>query len=141
MSRTHRKPGIVRVLCTRPFHQGTDEWARFGHHHVTNLRMVEIRGRARLIWPGAAQRTRTVDVTVPTSDGGRHVLFSHRTTVGAPMKFWRVIGEERFWMFRFRCPCGLDVQRPESELLEYAQRYAAERPGERIPLDIVSVAS
>lgn len=133
MSRNHRRRGVVRIICTDPFHKDSEDWVRYGHHWLLNLRQVEGRDRARLIVPGARQRIRTVQVTTPD---GSIVLFEHDVDPQSPVKDYRLVGPERYLIFRFRCPCGRDPQPLESDLLEIAARYREELPGRRVEIDI-----
>jgi hypothetical protein len=134
MTRNRRSPDIVRITCTDSFHRDTGEWARYGHAHLLNLREVEGRDRMRLIVPGAKQRTRLVETTTPD---GALVLFEREEDPQSPVKDYRLVGPEQFLIFRFRCQCGRDVQRPENELLDIAARYREAFPGQRVEIDLV----
>jgi hypothetical protein len=134
MPRSHRRPGVVRIVCTDTFHRDTEEWARYGHHHLLNLRQVEVHGRARLIVPGAKQRTRTVQVTTPD---GSLVLFEQEEDPKSPIKPYRLVGDERHFIFQFQCSCGRYPQRREDELLGIAARFREAFPGRRVEIDLV----
>lgn len=136
MTRNRRSPDIVRMDCTDLFHEDSEEWARYGHHWLLNLREVEVSGRTRLIVPGARQRIRTVQVTTPD---GSLVLFEHDIDPMSPVKDYRLVGPERYLIFRFRCSCGRDPQPLESELLDIAARHRAEKPGQRVEIDLVEL--
>jgi hypothetical protein len=133
VTRKRHSPDILRITCTGSFHRDSDEWARYGHHHLRNLRQIEGRDRTRLIVPGSRQRTRLVQTTTP--DGV--VIFERPEDPQSPVKDYRLVGSERFLIFRFRCECGRDVQRREDELLEIAARHRRELPGQRVEIDIV----
>jgi hypothetical protein len=134
VSRNRRSPGIVRMICTDAHHRDGAEWARYGHHWLLNLRQVEGRDRTRLIVPSEKQRTRMVQVTTPDEN---LVLFEHQVDPRSPVKDYRLAGDERYLIFRFRCPCGRDVQRTESQLLDIVARYQTEFPGQRVEIDLV----
>jgi hypothetical protein len=134
MSRTHRHPDVVRVVCTDSYHRDSEAWARHGHHWLLNLRQIEGPDRPRLIVPGARQRTRMVQVTTPD---GSLVLFERRADPQLPVKDFRLVGDARYLIFRFQCECGRDPQRPESDLLEIAARHRGELPGRRVEIDLV----
>jgi hypothetical protein len=134
MSRSHRSPDIIRITCTDTFHRDSAEWARYGHHWLLNLRLLEAKDRVRLTVPGSQQRTRTVQVTTP---GGSLVLFEHKVDPQSPVKGYRLAGDDRYLIFRFRCGCGRDSQRPENDLLEIAARYRGAFPDRRTEIDIM----
>lgn len=134
MSRNHRRPGVVRITCTDPYHQDSDEWIRYGHHWLLNLRQIEGRDRTRLIVSGEKHRTKLVQVTTPD---GTMVLFEREEDPQSPVKDYQLVGPERFLIFRFRCQCGRDVQRPENELLDIAARFREAFPDRRIEIDLV----
>jgi len=136
MSRNRRSPDIIRITCTDTFHEDSDTWATYQHHHLLNLRQVEGPGRTRLIVPGARQRTRLVQVTTPD---GSIVLFEREEDPQSPVKDYRLVGDERYWIFRFFCPCGRDPQRREDELLGIAARHREELPGQRVEIDLVEL--
>lgn len=134
MSRNRHQAGVVRVVCADSYHRDSDDWARYGHHHLLNLRQVEGRDRTRLIVPGARQRTRLVETTTPD---GALVLFEREEDPRSPVKDYRLVDDERFLIFRFRCQCGRDVQRREDELLSIAARFREAFPGRRVEIDLV----
>jgi hypothetical protein len=134
MSRNHRSPEIVRITCTDIFHGDSAEWARYGHHWLLNLRLLEGKDRLRLTVPGSQQRMRTVQVTTPD---GSLVLFERRADPQSPIKDYRLSGDARYLIFRLQCSCGRDPQRPENELLDLAARHREELPGRRVEIDIV----
>lgn len=135
MSRNRRSPDIIRIVCADSFHSDTGEWARFGRHHLLNLRQVEGRDRTRLIVPGEKQRTRVVQTTA--ADGT--VIFERPEDPQSPVKPWRLAGPERYLFFRFLCPCGRNPQVREDELLEIAARHREELPGQRVEVDLVEL--
>ena len=134
MTRNRRSPDIVRIICTDLFHSDGDQWAAHGHYWLLNLRQVEGRDRVRLVAPGVRQRTRTVQVT--TVDGSI-VLFEHRVDPKSPVKDYRLVGDGRYLIFRFRGSCGRDVQKLENELLGLAARHRDALPGRRVEIDLV----
>jgi hypothetical protein len=75
-------------------------------------------------------------VQTATPDGSI-VLFERLEDPQSPAKDYRLAGDARYLIFRFRCACGRDPQRPENELLELAARHRAELPGQRVEIDIV----
>jgi len=133
MSRNRRSTDIIRIVCTDSFHEGSDAWAKYAHHWLLNLRQIEGHDRTRLIVPGARQRIRTVQVTTPD---GSIVLFEREEDPQSPVKDYRLVGDELFLIFRFRCQCGRDVQRREDELLSIAARFRETFPGRRVEIDI-----
>lgn len=114
MSRNHRRSGVVRITCTDPTHQGTREWQRNGSRHVTTLYLAERAGN---------------------SEGPRVTLHWDGESPNAPTKDRRRADGQ--WVLRFRCRCGRDVQRAESDLLDIAQRYAAAFPRRRVEINLV----
>jgi hypothetical protein len=134
MSRNRRSTDIVRITCTDSFHEDSDAWATYQHHHLLNLREIQGRDRTRLIVPGARQRTRLVQTTTPD---GALVLFEREEDPQSPVKDYRLVDDERFLIFRFRCQCGRDVQRREDELLGIAARCREAFPGRRVEIDLV----
>lgn len=107
MSRNHRKPGVVRFICTDARHRDSDEYRKLGHHHVYTLLLAEkADGSLALFWEG----------------------------VDGPVKD-RLRGNGE-WVLRFRCACGRDPQRGETDILEIVARYQAAFPGQRPEIDI-----
>lgn len=135
MSRNRRSPDIVRITCTDSFHEDSDAWATYQHHHLLNLRQVEGRDRTRLIVPGEKQRTRVVQTTAP--DGT--VIFEGPEDPQSPVKPWRLAGRERWLFFRFLCPCGRNPQVREDELLGIAARHREQLPGQRVEIDLAEL--
>jgi hypothetical protein len=39
VSRNHRTPGIIRVLCTHTYHHDSREFAEYGFHHLCTLKL------------------------------------------------------------------------------------------------------
>jgi hypothetical protein len=113
MSRSHRRSGVVRITCTDPSHKGTREWLQNGYRHVTTLYLAE-----------RAENSAGPPVTLYGGEGP-----------DAPMKDRR--RSDGQWVFRFRCTCGRDVQRAESDLVDIAQRYTAAFSGRRAKIDLV----
>ena len=114
MSRNRRSPGVVRITCTDPSHEGTRGWQRYGCRHVTTLYLAERAGN---------------------SEGPRVTLHWDAESPDAPVKDRR--RDDGQWVLRFRCRCGRDVQRAESDLVGIVQRYAAAFPGRRVEIDLV----
>lgn len=135
MTRNHRRPGVVRIICTDAFHEDSEDWARYGHRWLLNLREVEANGRTRLIVPGEKQRMRTVEITAP--DGT--VLFEDRVDPQSPVKRYRLVGDARFRIFTLHCSCKRNPQKTEEDLLEMAAAYRTEKPGRRVELDLVEL--
>jgi hypothetical protein len=136
MARNRRSPDIIRIICTDSFHWDSDAWTRYSHHWLLNLRQIEGRDRTRLIVPGAKQRTRLVQVTTPD---GSIVLFEHEVDPKSPVKPYRLVGDERYLIFKFLCQCGRDPQRREDERLDIAARHREELPGQRVEIDLVEL--
>lgn len=143
----HRTPGVVRVICTDPYHQDTPEFTQRGHHYIDTLKLWWKAGQpnAGLAWRGDRPKAEAV---VGRMDGGGsdHVRpiaenlglmwrNAQRTTI---VKDYR--RADSLWVFRFRCPCGRDVQRLESYLVELVLRYSAANPAAtRFDLDITII--
>jgi hypothetical protein len=108
LPRNHRKPGVVRFVCTDARHRGSGEFRELGHHHVYTLRLAEkADGTPALFWEG---------VDGPVKDRRR---------------------ENGEWVLRFCCSCGRDPQRGEGDVLEIVARHQAAFPGRRPVVDIV----
>jgi hypothetical protein len=114
MSRNRGNAGAVRIVCRDPRHKDTREWEQHGYRHVTTLQLAERAGN---------------------SEGPRVTLHWDSESPNAPTKDRR--RDDGQWVLRFRCRCGRDVQRAESDLVDIAQRYAAAFPGRRVELDLV----
>lgn len=114
MSRNGGNAGAVRIVCSDPRHKGTRGWEQRGYRHVTTLQLAE---RAR------------------NSEGPWVTLHWDAESPDAPVKDWR--RDDGQWVLRFRCRCGRDVQRAESDLVGIVQRYAAVFPNRRVEIDLV----
>jgi hypothetical protein len=134
MTRRRHDPGVVRITCTDRCHEGTGEWARYGHYWLLNLREIQARDRIRLIVPGAMQRTRVVQTTTPD---GSVVLFERPEDPYTPIKQFRLAGLGLYLFFEFRCPCGRNPKPREDVLLGIAARHRQELPGKRVEIDLV----
>lgn len=143
MSRNHRKPGVVRVICTDSFHHDQPGYGELGHHHVGTLVLVYPKGKPwadkGFRWYGpheAAERIETRDEKV--------VMFP--PLVGSPLielplptKQWRTEDDEFVWKFRCVGPygCTRDAQRHEAHLAKIVRRWIEAKPDTtRILLDI-----
>ena len=113
MPRSHRRPGVVRITCTDPLHEGTRQWQKNGYRHVSTLYMAE-----------RADNSDGPRVTLYGGDGPDALMKDRRRSDGQ-------------WVFRFRCTCGRDVQRAEADLVDIVQRYTAAFPGRRVAIDLV----
>ena len=112
MSRNHRKPGVVRVVCTATYHHDSPEFAGKGYFYLGTLRMFPIPDP-----PGVEVR----------SFRSKFIKdFAHSD------------GQKRW---RFSCECGLDPQVRMSRLIaELRKRAGAAPPGTtRLQLDIVTL--
>ena len=116
MSRNHRVPGIVRVLCTDSYHHDSPEFTQHGFHHLCTLKLAHRQGG-------------------PSSD---FTIVPRNTNSKKPVKdFARADG---LLVFKFECPCGLDVQRLETYLVKLVMLYSAANPSAtRFDLDITTI--
>jgi len=114
MSRNRGNAAAVRIVCSDSRHKGTREWEQHGYRNVTTLQLAERAGN---------------------SEGPRVTLHWDGDSPDAPAKDRR--RDDGQWVLRFRCRCGRDVQRAESDLVDIVQRYAAAFPGRRVEIDLV----
>ena len=121
MSRNHRKPGVIRVICTDAFHHGEPGYAELGYYHLGTLRLAQRKGfaDAGFRWHGpreAVERLETRDQAVSMSARGAPL-----TRLPLPVKLWRTEDDKFVW--RFRCTCGRDPQRSDADLAAIVTRY------------------
>lgn len=138
-----RTPELVHIICTRPYHEGTREWARRKYHRIVTLQRIMVEKAPGeyhpvLILPG--QQIPDYTWSLPDPDA----LFKETTQPDnrqLPVKNWYRAGSNQWdtGTFRLRCTCSrADIQRSGHELLDRLQeRFAL---GEtRVLLDIWSL--
>lgn len=123
MSRNRRRPGVIRITCTDPFHRDEPGFAEQGHRHVGTLRPVQ---------GGYAWHARPGMPADPAPAGGNSVDWGRQL---GPLKNYRAGDMTEVW--RIRCTCGRDVQRGIPEIAAIAARLMAARPGRRAEIDLV----
>jgi hypothetical protein len=132
VSRNHRKPGVVRFVCTAKFHHDSEEFTRLGHHHYGTLRPVYRDGvPAGMAWSGPRGEPRD---EIRTSGV---MLSLSAPAPRLPVKNFQRRDGQATW--RFRCTCGLDRQCTESVVAEKIAKAKAARPGERVVIDIADL--
>jgi hypothetical protein len=124
--RNHRKPGVIRVICTDGYHHDEPDFARLGHHYIGTLRLAYRRGFADsgFRWHGPREALDTIetrDRKLSMSMPGTPL-----TELPLPVKMWRT--EDDKPVFRFRCTCGRDVQRHDEHLADVVRRWAEAKP-------------
>ncbi len=113
MPRNHRKPGIVRVVCTDAYHRDSAEFAEYGHHYLGTLR---IRKYEDIRKPAIRPYDDTMFLKAPGMYRGPD------------------------FTVRFRCACGRDYQRHDSELLPVLKQLFEAEPGAtRVTVDIATL--
>jgi hypothetical protein len=128
--RNHRKPGVIRFICTDAYHHDEPGYADRGHHHYGTLRPVYPDGvLAGVAWSGPRAEPRD---SVATSG---IMLAWPGVAPPLPQKSRRRDDGTAVW--RFRCSCGRNPEPPEAELAAIAARHAEAFPGRRIEIDIV----
>ena len=135
MSRSHRKPGVARIVCTDSYHRDTPEYAGHGHHYL---------GTLRLAWRPLAHpdddglRQHGPFAPLPAADDPGVTLMWSGAAQDAPVKDYRRPDGTR--TFTFRCACGLNPQRNEAYLLTLLTRCLAANPGaSRVDIDITTL--
>jgi hypothetical protein len=89
VSRNHRTPGIIWVICTDSYHHDSPGFAERGFHYLRTLKLLPR--------PGGPLPGFTI---VPRNNAREK-----------PVKDFRRF--DGLWVFRFECPCGLDHHREE----------------------------
>lgn len=131
MSRNRAKPGDIRFICVDSYHHDSKEWAAYGCHLVGTLRKkLREDGSGYLDWRGHPAESRD---RIATS--GITLTWAGIAPAPAlPVKGRRRDDGERTW--RFRCTCGEDRQKAESDLAEIITSYARTLPGTPVKIPI-----
>lgn len=113
MPRNHRIPGIVRVVCTDPFHHESAGFAQHGYRYLCTLRLHKYEDIRN---PAIRPFDDTMHLRAPDMYRGPD------------------------FTVRLHCTCGRDYQRHDSELLAVLkQRFEAEPGATRITVDIMTL--
>jgi hypothetical protein len=129
VSRNHRKPGVVRFICTDAYHHDEPGYADRRHHHYGTLRPVyQDDVLTELAWNGPRAEPRD---SIATSG----VMLAWPGIAPAlPVKARRRNDGTAVW--RFRCSCGRNPERSEAAIAGIVSAYAAAFPGRRVEIDI-----
>jgi hypothetical protein len=120
-----RKVGLVRIICTDPYHRDTAEFARRGFHFVCAMELFPVQTNVR-----GESRPFSLNMNGVSS------------AAIAPVKqALRVYGEH---VYKFECSCGRDVQRAEFKLVDLvvpmlAAAAAVDHLATRVDLDITTL--
>src|SRR5579859_3436802 len=102
MSRNHRKPGVVRVVCTDAYHRDSAGFAEHGHHYLFTMRLHKHEDTRN---PAVRPYDGTMSLRAPEIYRGPD------------------------YTVRFACSCGRDYQRHDTELLPVLKQLFEAEPG------------